>query len=802
MLTLKKILILILIPPVLICKTIPDNFHFSHANQLQIYSGNYENILYKLDTINTIYLDFEQNNWFQILTNNYPTSTYLEASLTFYGVTYKGVGVRFRGETSYLMTQHSQKKSFNITIDYKDSNQRIAGYKTLNLNNCFQDPTFMREVLYYFLIGDYIPVPKANFVKLIINGENWGLYSNVQQLNKKYYSEWFLDKTGTSWRAKYPDTSTAKQPGKPNFGVGYCSLNYLGDDPLTYTRYYTLKSTTKENPWEDLVRTCKNLHFLPIEFLYDTLQYHLNVDRSLWYIACENVFTDEDGYINKGGSDYYLYYDNYEKRMTPVEYDGNSTFLANKINQSIFFRENDKNYPLVNRLLANPALRQRYIAQVKTILDNTLNEEKVFPIIDKFKNLIEQEVINDEKKLYSYQQFLNSINELKNFIKNRRTFILNNPMVSAKAPIISDVKIISGSGVNIPPNSDEEATIQAKIESADAIHSVNLYYGTGLSGVFNRIIMYDDGLHNDLKANDEIFAANIPQFPANTYVRYYIEAISDNNFKTVSYKPEKAEHNVYLYLVENEIEQNSDVVINELMADNTKTIADPQGQYDDWIELFNKGSKDIDLSGFYLTDKIDNLKKWKFPNNTFIKSGEYLLIWADENSKDSPGLHTNFKLSANGEILLLISSDDKGNSILDSVSFGSQKKDISYGRYPNGYGEFYFMYPTPGAYNDKFLSIDYTIVESINDRIEIYPNPTDTEVKIIINSTFEEVSRLRIYNLLGQIIHSEYINLNPKEKTLYIWNRKDFSGIYVESGTYIVSLEFKDKNINKILILH
>lgn len=797
----KIIFSLIIFSNIILCKTLPENFHISTDNQLLIISGNSDKSLYSLDTVKTIYLNFEQSNWYHILGNNFKTKTDLVGTLTFDGVTYNGVGVRFRGETSYMMTQFSQKKSFNISIDYIDSNQRIDGYKTLNLNNCFQDPSFMREVLYYYLINEYIPAPKANFVKLVINGENWGLYSNVQQLNKKYYSEWFVDNTGTSWRAKFPDTSTAKQPGQPNFGAGYCSLNYLGDNPLTYTRYYTLKSTTKENPWEDLVKGCYYLHYLPIELMYDSLQYYLNVDRCLWHIACENVFTDEDGYINKGGSDYYVYYDDVDKRINPIEYDGNSTFLTNKINQSIFFRENDKNYPLVNRLLANPALRQRYVAHVKTIINNSLTEEKVNPIIDKFKNLIEQEVVQDKKKLYSYQQFLNSINELKNFIKNRRAFILNVPMITAQAPVISNVKLLSSKGTNLPPTYDEEAIIQAKVESQSGIHSVYLYYGTGLSGPFRKVRMFDDGLNNDEKPNDGIFAASIPPYPAGTYIRYYIEALSNNDFKTASYSPEKAEHNVYLYLVENKIEQNSDVVINELMADNTKTIADPQGQYDDWIELFNRGTKDVDLSGMYLTDKIDNLKKWKFPNNTTIKAGEYLIIWADENSKDTPGLHTNFKLSADGEVLLLINSDAKGNTILDSVSFGRQKKDISYGRYPNGFGNFYFMNPTPGAYNDNFLSIDYSNSYDNDNKIEIYPNPADRDVYIKIKSNGTGICNIRIYNFLGQLIHCASIPANSIDTMNYTWNRRDFSGNLVATGTYIISSELMGKIISKILVI-
>lgn len=78
-------------------------------------------------------MTFSQANWYQLLQNNYQAKTNLTATLTVDGVVYEGVGVRLRGNTSYQMTGNSQKKSFNIEIDYADPNQRLMGYEILNL---------------------------------------------------------------------------------------------------------------------------------------------------------------------------------------------------------------------------------------------------------------------------------------------------------------------------------------------------------------------------------------------------------------------------------------------------------------------------------------------------------------------------------------------------------------------------------------------------------------------------------------------------------------------------------------------
>ena len=100
-----------------------------------------------------------------------------------------------------------------------------------------------------------------------------------------------------------------------------------------------------------------------------------------------------------------------------------------------------------------------------------------------------------------------------------------------------------------------------------------------------------------------------------------------------------------------------------------------------------------------LSDNKDNLRKWAFPENTIIPPKGYLIVWADEDGKAQSGLHANFKLSKNGEIVMLIDKDERGNKILDSIEFGKQEKDVAYGRVPGGTGEFRQLTMTPGKMN-------------------------------------------------------------------------------------------------------
>jgi len=135
--------------------------------------------LYDESTVPVLQLKFSQANWWAQLQAYYQTKTNIPATLIVDGVGYEGVGVRFRRNTSYQMTGTSQKKSFNIEIDFTIPDQRLMGYKTLNLLNCADDATFMREVLYSNTCRRQIPSAKANFVRLEINGENWGIYAIV-----------------------------------------------------------------------------------------------------------------------------------------------------------------------------------------------------------------------------------------------------------------------------------------------------------------------------------------------------------------------------------------------------------------------------------------------------------------------------------------------------------------------------------------------------------------------------------------------------------------------------------------------
>lgn len=154
-------------------------------------------------------------------------------------------------------------------------------------------------------------------------------------------------------------------------------------------------------------------------------------------------------------------------------------------------------------------------------------------------------------------------------------------------------------------------------------------------------------------------------------------------------------------------EDISIVVINEVMASNTTTIEDRDGDYPDWLEIYNSGDVEIDLTGYGLSDDLDDPFKWIFPNTT-LQPGEFKLIFASDKdyTSESPYLHTNFKIKAGGETLLLT---DTSGFIIDQVNSVEISSDISIGRQPDGGSEwFFFDDPTPGYSNSTDGYITYS----------------------------------------------------------------------------------------------
>jgi spore coat protein CotH len=703
--------------------------------------------LYDAHVLRTLFFVFENQDWEQELEDFHGTDVEVPAQLTVDGRTYPNVGVRFRGMSSYRSAPRGKKRSLNVTLDLVDRRQRLLGYKSLNLLNSSEDPSFLHTVLFDRVARHYLPAPQANLVRVVINGECWGIYVNEEPFNKDFIKRWFGESDGPRWKVP------------ANFS-GAAALMYHGDQVDTYRGLYEIKSPDADKAWRDLIALCRLLAETPDAELERKLGRVLDLDRALWFLALDSVFLDQDGYFSRG-SDYSIYQDVAHGRFHLLPRDSNETFHVGGGPGGLggpggppgglgffagsggmpsamlggdempggmpgFFggpggmpggpggpggggidplgQVQNKMRPLIQRLLSSTNLRARYLAHVRTIAHEWLDWKVLGPMFEDYRTLIAEDVLADTRNLSTFAKFFDSdigvatgggpfggSAGLKRFIEERRKYLDEYPELAKPRPAIVSVERTAKLAVDRP------VEVIARLGVEPPAQAVLLYYAFGREAPFQCVPME--------RQPDQLqrYTAAIPAAAAGTEVLYYVEARAPAALGTCVFHPSGAEMGALRYRLDaptlhGRPPRKLALAINEVMAANMRTMRSPTGKYSDWLEIANFGTQDLDLSGLHLSDDPAQPTKWTFPAGTRLRAGDYLVVWADELPLNV-GLHANFRLSKQGESLLLSDSDAEGATLVDRVDFGPQQVDVSYGRYPNARGRWQAMQPTPGKPN-------------------------------------------------------------------------------------------------------
>ena len=682
---------------------------------------------------------FAQPNWRDLLTQNVKAELDIPATLTIDGVTLDSVGVRYKGNSSFNIP--GDKKPFNISTDTYRSGQQYLGYTTFNLNNFFKDPTCVRESIAYGLATLYLPSVRTAYVKLFINGKYWGLYLHVQQPNRDFLRAWFGNDSGNCFK------------GDPRG-----DLTWQGPDTAKYRANYELKTNEARNDYSDLVGFIEKLNTLPVQRIATELPSLLNVDRALWYIAFCNVLCNLDSYIGSGHN-YYAYHNPTDDRFSIIPWDLNEvlgTFsqqlsLGERERLSFAYGETSPARPLVAKLLAVPEFRARFIAHYRTILSETFTRAYWEPRIQRYQDLIRADVAADTNKLYSMKLFTDNVAAnvqaggpiggtvpgILSFIDNRRASLLSMPDLSATQASIADP-----ARQPLQPVHGETVTVRAAVSGAA---NVLLYWSVD-GRAFSRVPMSLAGSN---------FEAAIPGYAQGTTVRYYIEALTAAGVAV--YNPARAEHEFHSYIVRPRT-GSSPVVINEVLGLNHTTLPDPQGDYDDWIELHNTADSAVDVSGCFLSASLSNPRKWRIPDGTVIASRGYLLVWADDDTTETPGLHANFKINKDGEAVFFFDTDARGNALLDSSSSTTFVQDVAWARSPNATGSFIARFPTPNGNNDTPAAAEVVASPNVFS-VNAYPNPVRGNTLFV--QTRQGGGRsavVRLSDVLGRVVASKEID--------------------------------------------
>jgi hypothetical protein len=711
--------------------------------------------LYAPNQITTIEITFQESNWDGILDSYYAAGNdeRLLATVEINGTSFDSVGVRYRGGSTY--DPANAKNPLNIKLDHI-KNQDYQGYEVLKLGNGAKDPSWLREVLSFEIAGHYMEAPLANYAAVYVNGSFLGLYSNVESINSKFFEERFLSDSDNPRFEANPSYPFDEPPATAPFGCtpGQGSaLEYLGPAILCYLQHYEISSPTGWEALRDLAALLQNEP--------QNAKNLLDLDRFIWYSALNSLLANFDSYLGASTRNFFVgQADNGHWVVSP---DGvNESFgrfpwatipqggepqpaLGFYTDFNPFFGENDDKKPLLKAIFNNPTWRRMYTAHLRTMLEEMFVSGWFENRAAELQGLIGGAVQSDANHFYTYSQFLDNYDAtvvdsytgqdaygLVPLMDGRIQYLLSLPEFQAAPPGISGV-----ANDPIAPTPGASVTITATVEDASAVW---LGHRNNLKEVFTLSPMFDDGAHGDGAAGDGVFGASVTADVAG--LQYYIYA---ENSGAGLFSPRRAEFEFY------SLNTFADVVINEIMASNQTTIADQNGEYDDWAEFYNNTNSTINLSGWYFSDDPQTPNKWQFPNGVTIDPGSFLTVWADDDENQA-GLHASFNLSANGETLVLSKPD---LSIVDQVVFGAQEADISYARCPNGVGTFEKIQPTFGANNDPACAATAT-ESAFEKQVKIFPNPTSGQVTVQAPGLGQ--SSVSLCSMLGQpLLHKVFM---------------------------------------------
>lgn len=693
------------------------------------------------------------------------------------------IGFRLRGNTS----RFSAKKSFKVSFNTFMPGREFYGVDKLNINGEHNDPSIIRSKLcfdHFRTIG--LTASRANHVKVYINGTYYGLYISVEHIDDEFLEKNFVNDTGNLWKCLYP-----------------ADLNYLGSDPNIYKNLnnngrpvYELTRNDDIGDFSKLVRLIDILNNTSSAALTDSLETIINIPDLLKYFAINILTGSWDDYWSLMNN-YYLYHEPSLDKFQLIPYDYDNTYGIDwfGINWS---NANPYNFPkvvsgyrpLAERLMQSAEYRNLYTHFLQFYRENVYQLDIWRDRIDSLRTMITEAALQDTFRTLDYgfddNDFFNSYSEtgynnqhvkygLKQFVNLRNNSLPAQLSYQSAKPVVYQID-------HSPrfPLATDSIYVNVSAFDSDGLNEVSIYFRYDDSTTTLIYPMTFASVSNTKKVEEaDRYIGVIPPLGVGKSAKFFVYAKDTQN--QFQFYPRKEGISISTY---NPAADN--VVINEFMADNVAAIADPSGDYDDWIELYNPTNEPILLTGKYLTDKPNNLTKWRFTQpSLYINSGEYLIIWCDE-QQSQPGIHTNFKLSKEGEYIAITAED--GVSVIDSLTFGPQKTDTSFARFPDASGNWTFLFPsTPGASNNvtgvqnEMLPIEFTL--------SAYPNPFNPSTTIAYSIPNTAKIKIEIFDLLGRRIW--FSNEGEKFAGTYkiIWNGANSFDNAISSGIYLVRLQ-------------
>lgn len=790
--------------------------------------------LFTNDAVHEIRITFAEDNFWDILTQNYSTGQgnsgsnieYLIGSVEIDGNAVDSIGVRQKGFSSYF-SSNEFKKSLKLDFNEFVPGKRYDGLRKVNLNNGVGDPALQRDFLCFDMIRKAGGVaPRVAYAKVYLNEVYWGIYVMIEQVDKEFLDNNFSNGNGNLFK-----------------NISWSELEWLGTNANPYKEIFELKTNEDIDDWNRFIEFMDLLNNSANSEFEAQIQDYFNVDAYLRTLAVDVASDNWDSYIQHGRN-WYIYQDSSTNAFQWIPWDYNlamgGDFSSGQTPNPPF----DTLCPFeVDFFFTRDSLTLSFTDETDSLGtawlwtfgdDSTSTEQNpthIFVMEDNFEICLTVSVpVGDslcEKTTCKFIDLAFDPNECPTVVSGSSPYDGSDPIF---------VQVIMQDAFCCETSWD--GLCQQQYDDIEAGNT-----GGGPGGGGPNLIDFSlllDGTQKTLVS--KLF--NVPHF-RERYLNIACQLLEDNFTlerlaPMIDYNTDLIEEAVYAdtnyifttqyfeydrtnelgdqpvsipplkYFITERISSLEDdladtghdcdaqfaaigwhdVVINEFMASNAENggIADPSGNYADWIEIYNNTDEVVDLGGYFLSDNPDSLTKWKFDLGTFLDPDDYLIVWADKDLEEE-GIHADFKLSKDGEQLYLMHED---GTFIDSLNYEEQETNVASARIPNGTGDFVMQDAT---FNDHNENPNATVAQLLDGEIRVFPNPTSAAFYVDLTKVegFNKNTVL-VQNYLGQTV------------ALFDNTALDLVEISTESlgtGFFTVSVVFEDGSrvVRKVLVV-
>ncbi|WP_302671972.1 CotH kinase family protein [uncultured Clostridium sp.] len=481
---------------------------FNTINGIGVDSSSSSQLVLDKDNVTEINIEIDENTWQELL-DNATKEEYYSANVTINDETFYNVGLRTKGNSSLsnvARDENNDRYSLKVKFDKYVDGQTYHGIEKLALNNNYQDPTYMKEYLSYEIFSSLgVPTPEYSYASISINGEPWGLYLAIEDVDERYIEKYYGTVEGNIYKPETMDLNNDNmlQNGEntqdgmngniptipenmlggmegnipqqmpndipegglneitengsgnmmPNLPVdipegmgnvmqgnkqdimggfnkgnnGGADLKYIDDNIESYstiTESAEFKTTTEED-YQKILEMIKSLNS------GENLEEYLNVEEILKYFSVNTFLVNLDSYSGGMYHNYYLYERDGVFEMLP--WDLNMSFAGfgvNDASSAVNFPIDSpvtgslEDAPLIGKLLEIDSYKEIYHSYLNTLIENYIDNDGLINLVDKIHNMINDYVKNDATAFYKYEEYENSLPELKKFIENRGASIV------------------------------------------------------------------------------------------------------------------------------------------------------------------------------------------------------------------------------------------------------------------------------------------------------------------------------------------------------------------------------------------